>query len=70
VKSTKEILKELGFNAEAPLQTQKAFLRHLVKAAQAMTPISTQACASNACTEKPELMTQLEFDLSDKKRVS
>lgn len=29
-----ELLKELGFNKDAPLETQKAFLKHLVKAAE------------------------------------
>lgn len=34
MKSVGEILKELGFNESASLGSQKAFFRHLVKAAQ------------------------------------
>lgn len=29
-----ELLKELGFNKDAPLETQKAFLKHLVRASE------------------------------------
>lgn len=34
MKSVGEILRELGFNPNAPLETQKAFLRHLVRTAE------------------------------------
>lgn len=34
MKSAKEILESLGFNAQSPSSTQRAFLQHLEKAAQ------------------------------------
>ena len=35
MKKAKDILKELGFNSEAPLSTQQAFLKNLCKEAAA-----------------------------------
>jgi len=35
MKSVGELLNDLGFNKDAPLETQKTFLKHLVKAAEA-----------------------------------
>lgn len=39
-----DLLKELGFNKDAPLETQKAFLKHLVKAAEQpkLPPLPTE----------------------------
>lgn len=42
MKSIKEIMLELGFNADAPLGTQKAFLKNLIAAANATAPIAPQ----------------------------
>jgi len=40
MQSTKKILEELGFNKDAPLDAQKAFLKHLVAAANQTRPMS------------------------------
>jgi hypothetical protein len=33
MRSIGELMKDMGFNQDAPLETQKAFIRHLIKAA-------------------------------------
>jgi hypothetical protein len=33
-----DLLKDLGFKADSPLTTKEAFLRHLVRAANAVSP--------------------------------
>ena len=57
-----EILQELGFNKDAPLETQKAFFRHLVRHAEASCPpkpnYQTKA-KDDSVTESSE---QLSFD--------
>jgi len=40
MKSMKEIMAEMGFNKDAPLDTQKAFFKNLVQAANAQLPRS------------------------------
>lgn len=63
-----DILKELGFNQEAPLETQKAFFRHLVaKAEPVANPnkfnLSLPFPAKNKKSESvTECSTQLSFD--------
>lgn len=64
-----DLLKELGFNPNAPLTTQKAFFRHLVKQAElstkspSVTPLheakSESAKANSASAAEP---IQLSFD--------
>jgi hypothetical protein len=49
-----DLLKELGFNKDAPIETQKAFLRHLAAKAE---PCSRER--EKAKAEDPE---QLSFD--------
>ncbi|MCB0391871.1 MAG: hypothetical protein KDD58_11300 [Bdellovibrionales bacterium] len=67
MKKAKDILKELGFNKEAPLSTQKAFLNNLTK----------QAAAQKFTRKKPkkELDKQLtlpglEVQIKNNKQVS
>ncbi len=38
MKSVGDILRELGFNKDAPVETQKAFVRHLMKQAESVRP--------------------------------
>ncbi len=74
----KDILAEMGFNKEAPLETQKAFFKHLIAAANATSlqkyaQVSAENC--NHTDESPgetKSMVQLEFDLSghSSRRVS
>jgi hypothetical protein len=53
-----DLLKELGFNKDAPLETQKAFLRHLVAKAEApRTP--PPVVATSPAVQEP---VQLSFD--------
>jgi hypothetical protein len=57
MKSVKEILKDLGFNPEAPASTSKAFLRHLAEAAQ-----MDKAEIIEADFGRPSANEQLSFD--------
>jgi hypothetical protein len=84
MKSSKDILKELGFRPDSPMQTQKIFLKHLQMAAN----ISRAAHADfgredknkniSSTANKTELKTktldeslgQLSFDFMKDKRVS
>lgn len=60
MKSVGDVLKDLGFNKDAPLETQKAFVRHLVKQTEITRPIPLP----EATTEKSvtESNGQLSFD--------
>jgi hypothetical protein len=60
MKSVGEILTELGFNKDAPLETQKAFVRHLIKQAETLKPIpQPEATAEKTVTDSNP---QLSFD--------
>ena len=50
-----ELMQELGFNADAPIETQKAFVRHLIAKASGQRYIPLAAAASPKTT-------QLSFD--------
>lgn len=69
MKSLKQLFEEMGFNPTGPLATQKAFFKYLATAAQSSTT-NTPAHKSGESTVKAKIMEQLEFDLTDKKRVS
>jgi hypothetical protein len=57
-----ELMKEMGFNKDAPLETQKAFIRHLIAAANGTAP----AARPLPIAEKIPVNTdpQLSFDPS------
>ena len=60
-----EILKELGFNKDAPLETQKAFFRHLVAKAEIPREVNTShlsATVSKKSESVTDCSTQLSFD--------
>ncbi len=60
-----EILKGLGFNKEAPLNTQKAFFRHLVQHAETVRIQNSRVENKTLEIEKQTLTessTQLSFD--------
>lgn len=67
VRRVGDLLKDLGFNKEAPLETQQAFLRHLVRAANSSKPsplthsASPQKIESKSDTDFTQ-QTQLSFD--------
>ena len=76
MKSVGDIFKELGFNKDASLDTQKAFLKHLISAANASTQnfsakqqVATQSPVE-VVTQEKNTGQQLEFDFSGSKRVS
>jgi hypothetical protein len=52
-----DLMKDLGFNAEAPIETQKAFIRHLIRAANGAPPPTPIQAAQAAPKE-----AQLSFD--------
>jgi hypothetical protein len=55
-----DLMKEMGFNKDAPLETQKAFIRHLISAANGVpprVPPAVEAKPVEAVSEK-----QLSFD--------
>lgn len=59
-----DLMKEMGFNKDAPLETQKAFIRHLIAAANASDrtralAMPAQAEAKPAAPAEPQ---QLSFD--------
>ncbi len=81
VKSVKELMEELGFNKEASFDVQKAFIKHLINAANQTAPktnVESRLKKSSTNVEKKSITretkeeknTQLEFDFSDTKRVS
>jgi len=60
-----DILKELGFNKDAPLGTQKAFFRHLVQHAETVRIENSRMENANSEMQKQnvtETSTQLSFD--------
>ena len=61
MKSIGEMLNEMGFNADAPLDTQKAFFKHLVQDADAKQ-VKRQ---ENLKTKEKDKPAQLEFNLDD-----
>lgn len=56
-----DLLKELGFNKDAPIETQKAFLRHLVAKAEAPRQQPEPLAVDKPAAEEP---VQLSFDLA------
>jgi hypothetical protein len=73
MQSLKKIMEEMGFNKDAPLETQKAFIKHLIAAANHQAPPPTTVPAKVQAKENKKASTQVEqlsFDLSDNKRVS
>lgn len=74
MKSLKEIMSEMGFNPNAPIDTQKAFFRHLAKEASKNPDLSRETTEAHAQKEHSKTAgVQLEFDLifkNDKKQVS
>jgi hypothetical protein len=81
MQSLKKIMQEMGFNKDAPIETQKAFLKHLIAAAN-QTHTQTEAKTTQPAPKLEPIKThqpqeQLELDLGiinenslNKKRVS
>jgi hypothetical protein len=57
-----ELLKDLGFNPDAPLETQKAFVRHLVRAANLTSAQNSSQTLELPTPKEPVRGEQLSFD--------
>ena len=70
-----DLLRELGFNPEAPLESQKAFVRHLIHQANLsenkLSPLKPEATSSPArpLTAAPKCGEQLSFNFDDSKKT-
>ncbi|MCB0341560.1 MAG: hypothetical protein H6626_11550 [Pseudobdellovibrionaceae bacterium] len=62
MKHVGQILEELGFNKEAPLSTQKAFLKHLEQAAQDLRPVNHVKPEPQPEKNRASQPLQLSFD--------
>lgn len=72
MRSIGDLMKEMGFNKDAPMETQKAFIRHLIRAANETS--RTPATPIEAVSQ-PVLAEQLSFDpeilgMSSKKQAA
>ena len=59
------LLKELGFNKDAPIESQKAFVRHLLQHAETVRILNSRPETPSLEVEKQivtETSTQLSFD--------
>ena len=83
MKSISELMEELGFQKNGTEETQKAFLKHLIREANRTepSPRSAQEAPLKAVQQAPQQSKiisadlvqehiQLAFDLSEKKNVS
>jgi hypothetical protein len=64
MRSIGELMKDMGFNKDAPVDTQKAFIRHLIKAAnenQRNVP-PLEAAPAPVSQLQPLAEAQLSFD--------
>lgn len=67
MKKVSELMKEMGFNQNAPVATQEAFIKHLIKAAtgaDVMTPTEKKIIRDNP-DKIVQFPKQLAFDFSD-----
>jgi hypothetical protein len=67
MKKVSDLLREMGFNKDAPLATQEAFLKHLIKAAtgaRVVTPTEKKIIQNNP-DKIVNFPKQLAFDFAD-----
>ena len=72
MQSLKKIMQDMGFNPDAPLETQKAFIKHLIASAEQTKPrseappTSTKVQTKTSTTQKKNLSQepQMTFDAS------
>lgn len=67
MKKASELMKEMGFNKDAPVATQEAFLKHLIKAAtgaSVITPTEKKIIQENP-DKIVQFPKQLSFDFAD-----
>jgi hypothetical protein len=85
MKSLNEIMAELGFKKDAPIETQKAFIKHLIQSAQvevqrsepvAVTSVPAEAASTEKTSRSRKKQTkeqskeQLQFNFDEVDRVS
>lgn len=79
MQSLKEIMEELGFNVDASESSKKAFIKHLISAAQSNNVTHQKSLKNVKQNQSTRIETQsadkseaqqLEFDFSADKRVS
>lgn len=67
MKKASELMKEMGFNKDAPVATQEAFIKHLIKAAtgaSVITPTEKKIIQENP-DKIVQFSKQLSFDFAD-----
>lgn len=67
MKKVSDLMKEMGFNQNAPTATQEAFLKHLIKAAtgaNVVTPTEKKIIQDNP-DKIVQFPKQLSFDFAD-----
>lgn len=67
MKKVGDLMKEMGFNKNAPVATQEAFIKHLIKAAtgaDVMTPTEKKIIQENP-DKIVQFPKQLAFEFSD-----
>ena len=67
MKKVSELMKEMGFNQNAPVATQEAFIKHLIKAAtgaDVITPTEKKIIRENP-DKIVQFPKQLTFDFAD-----
>jgi hypothetical protein len=60
MRSIGELMKDMGFNKDAPVETQKAFIRHLIRAANETSRAPAMPVAAQVKPATAE--AQLSFD--------
>lgn len=72
MKKVGELMQEMGFNKDAPVATQEAFIKHLIKAAtgaNVVTPTEKKIIQDNP-DKIVKFPKQLAFDFSDEEVLS
>lgn len=67
MKKVSELMQEMGFNKDAPVATQEAFIKHLIKAstgASVVTPAEKKIIQENP-DKIVQFPKQLSFDFAD-----
>lgn len=71
MKKASDLMKEMGFNKDAPLATQEAFIKHLIKAAtgaNVITPTEKKIIQENP-DKIVQFPKQLTFDFADEESL-
>ncbi|AZZ38243.1 hypothetical protein CIK05_00115 [Bdellovibrio sp. qaytius] len=72
MKKASDLMKEMGFNKDAPVATQEAFIKHLIKAAtgnSVVTPTEKKIIQENP-DKIVQFPKQLAFDFADEELLS